>query len=122
MIYGRVVGLQACVNIVLRPVGQPGITIEFVVDTGFEGALALPPRTVAMLGLLLHQRVVSKLADASRKLTVVYKARIDWGGAVLEVAVLAIGDRPLLGTALLDGHNLSVDFVSGGHVRIQPYP
>ena len=122
MIQGQVVGLQARVDVAIRRNGQPGLAIEFVVDTGFEGALALPSAAVAALGLPLHQRVVSKLADASSRLTDVCRATIDWDGAVLDVAVLAIGDRPLLGTALLDGYTLNVDFVVRGTVRIHAFP
>lgn len=122
MIYGRIVGLQARVDVTFVRAGQPNIAIEFVLDTGFEGALALPSAAVAALGLPLDQQIVSKLADASRKLTDVYRATIGWDGTLLDVAVLAIGDRPLLGTALLNGHTLTVDFAAGGRVQIQPYP
>ena len=55
-------------------------------------------------------------------MTDVYRATIDWDGAPLDVAVLAIGDRPLLGTALLDGYTLTIEFVASGTVRIQPFP
>jgi clan AA aspartic protease len=116
------VGLQARVEVTFRPAGQPGLAIEFVVDTGFEGALALPSAAVAALGLPLHQSVISKLADGSRRMTDVYRATIEWDGTAVDVAVLALGDRPLLGTALLDGYNLSVDFVTGGDVRLQSVP
>ena len=84
--------------------------------------MALPPPAVAALGLALHQRIISKLADASRKMTDVYRATIDWDGAPPDVAVLAIGDRPLLGTALLDGYTLTIDSVASGTLRIQPFP
>jgi hypothetical protein len=33
-----------------------------------------------------------------------------------------MGDRPLLGTALLDGYNLNIDFLDRGDVRIQRCP
>jgi clan AA aspartic protease len=122
VISGQVVGLQARVEVIFRRLGQPNIGIEFVVDTGFEGALALPPAAVAALGLPIHQTIVSKLADASRKMTDVYIATIDWDGIALDVGVLAIGDRPLLGTALLDGYNLNIDFIANGIVQIQPCP
>ena len=55
-------------------------------------------------------------------MTDVYRATIDWDGAPLDVAVLAIGDRPLLGTALLDGYTLTIEFVATVTVRIQPFP
>jgi clan AA aspartic protease len=119
VIQGRVVGLEARVNVTFRLPGQPGIAIEFVVDTGFAGALALPPAAITTLLLPFHQRITSRLADGSRKMTDVYRATIDWNGAVLDVAVLAMGDPPLLGTALLDGYNLDIDFLDRGDVRIQ---
>jgi clan AA aspartic protease len=96
------------VNVTVRRAGQPGIAIEFVIDTGFEGALVLPAAAVAALGLSLHQRVISKLADGSRRMTEVYRATIDWDGAIIDVAVLAMrcsrwvtvpGSEPLCWTA-----------------------
>jgi clan AA aspartic protease len=122
VIQGRVVGFEARVNVSLRLPGQPGIAIEFVVDTGFAGALALPPAAVSALGLPFHQRITSRLADGSRKLTNVYRATIDWDGAVLNVALLALGDPALLGTSLLHGYNVNTDFLDQGDVRIQRCP
>lgn len=55
-------------------------------------------------------------------MTDVYRATIDWDGALVDVAVLAIGDRPLLGTALLDGFNLNIEFSARGVVLIQRCP
>jgi predicted aspartyl protease len=51
VIYGTVVELQARINVVLRLPGQSDVEIECVVDTGFEGALTLPPDVVADLKL-----------------------------------------------------------------------
>ena len=41
-----------------------------------------------------------------------------WVAAAAVIAVLALGRRPLLGTALLAGQRLSAVFVDGGDVRI----
>lgn len=119
MIRGRVVGLEARVNVTFRLPGQPGLAIEFIVDTGFAGALTLPPDAITALGLPFHQRITSRLADGSRKMTDVYRATVEWDGAVLNVAVLAMGNPPLLGTSLLAGYNLSIDFLDRGDVQIQ---
>jgi hypothetical protein len=43
---------------------------------------------------------------------------IIWNGEEREIRVLATGRRPLLGTALLDGHELVVQFTEGGLVTI----
>lgn len=51
MIHGTVVRLQARISVTLRLSGRPDIEVECVIDTGFEGALTLPPAMIATLGL-----------------------------------------------------------------------
>lgn len=118
MITGTVVGLQAQVSVTLRLPGQPDIAIEFVVDTGFEGALALPPKAVAALGLPFYQGIYANLADNSNVSVDAYRATILWKGQELSAAVLAMGHRPLLGTALLAGNELVAQFVDNGLVTV----
>jgi clan AA aspartic protease len=102
--------------------GGPNIAIEFVVDTGFRGTLALPPPAVLRLGLARGLPTTAKLTDGSTVQMDVYVARIAWDSAVLDVAVLATGDRPLLGTTLLEHKRLLVDFEDGGVVVIRGLP
>ena len=103
MIQGRVVGLQARADITFRLSPQPDVVIEFAIDTGFEGALTLPPAAVTALGLPYLIDIDANLADDTRTKVAVHQATIVWSGAELPDAVLALGRRPLLGTALLDG-------------------
>jgi clan AA aspartic protease len=98
------------------------MVIECVVDTGFEGALALPPGAVSAMGLPFLIEIDANLADNSSRKVDVHRATIAWNGVGLPVAVLAMGRRPLLGTALLDGHTLKIDFVDNGEVSIRPRP
>lgn len=116
---GKVVGLQARMDVALRLSNQPDLRIEFVIDTGFEGALTLPPAAIAALGLPYIGELRANLADDSSRKTDVYSATILWEGNEIEVAVLALGKRPLLGTALLGGHHFFADFVDGGEINIQ---
>jgi len=116
---GIVHGYQACVEVPLRFTDKPDITIEFVVDTGFEGALTLPSAAVQALGLPFYQDITSNLADDSSVKTEVYIATILWDGSEVDVPVLAMGRRPLLGTLLLRQRNLNIDFIDGGLVRIE---
>lgn len=76
MIHGSVTGLQARINIVLRPPGQPDVEIECVVDTGFEGAITLPPNLVAAFGLQYFTRISANLADDTNVMTQMYVATI----------------------------------------------
>ncbi|MFN6481304.1 clan AA aspartic protease [Nostoc sp. DedQUE07] len=118
MINGFVVGLQARVNIVLCLAGRPDVEIECVVDTGFEGTLTLPLDIVDALDLPYITRIRANLADDSNVMTRIHLARIIWHGIEREVVVLAMGRRPLLGTALIEDYHLSVDFYEGGSVVI----
>ena len=40
-------------------------------------------------------------------------------GRELDVDILSTGERPLLGTMLLDGHDLTIQFAEGGAVTIE---
>src|SRR5207244_4415822 len=91
MTIGTVVGLQAIVDVTFRlPNQQADVAIGCVVDTGFEGALALPPDAVTALGLPFYQEIFANLADNSSVKTDVHAATIIWNGAEIVVAVLAM--------------------------------
>ena len=119
MMTGSVQNLHALLPITFPlPDNQPDIALEFVVDTGFTGSLTLPPAAVAAMGLpLVHNRAVN-LADDSAVLVSVHEAAIVWNGVEHQVLILATGSRPLLGTALLDGQELVVQFRDGGLVTV----
>lgn len=119
MTHGLVQDLQARVDVVFRLPGQPDLTIECVVDTGFAGALTLSPEAVDALGLPFFQEIEANLANDADVRTAVHVATIVWQGRELEIAVLAMGRRPLLGTALLDGNHIGADFADDGEVSVE---
>ena len=119
MIQGTVVGLQARIGVIFRvPRQEDLIEIECVVDTGFEGFLTLPSAAIAQLGLPYLAQINANLADNSNVATDVYLATVVWNGVARDIAVLAMGRRPLIGTALLQNYHLSIDFCAGGTVLI----
>lgn len=118
MIQGTVVGLQARISIVLRVAGRSDLEVECVVDTGFEGALTLPLAVIEQLDFPYLSEINANLADNTDIVANVYRATIVWRGIERDIAVLAMGRRPLIGTALLADHHLSVDFYEGGSVII----
>jgi clan AA aspartic protease len=118
LIQGRVVDLQIKVGVRFCLSGQPDIEIEFVVDTGFEGELTLPIGAVAALQLPFIQEIRTNLANNQSFRADAYLAPIMWDGEVRNVAVLAMGVRPLLGTALLRSYRLLAEFVDGRSVSI----
>jgi hypothetical protein len=64
--------------------------------------------------------ITANLADDSKIDVGLYAATILWCGNDIEVPVLAKGARPLLGTLLLAGSELSVRFEQGGAVSVKP--
>ena len=96
--------------------------IECVVDTGFQGALALPPAAIHALGLPFRDTIAANLANNTDVDIDVYKAVIVWNGQERAVDVLATGRRPLLDTMLLDGFHMGVDFIEGGQVTLNLLP
>src|SRR5579864_7538875 len=107
---GKVYGRQPRIDVLMILPNQRRLIIEFVIDTGFDGFLMLPVAAVTRLGLPFLYRLDANLADDRRKSTPVHGARIVWDGQEIEVQVLAMGRRALLGTLLLDGFRLIVPF------------
>jgi clan AA aspartic protease len=118
VISGIVKNGRATVNVIFRLPNQPDFTIEFVIDTGFTEFLSLPPEAVTLLGFPFVYDIYANLADNSSVILPVHEATIIWNGEEREVNVLATGRLPLLGTALLDEHELVIQFTEAGLVTI----
>ena len=65
-------------------------------------------------------KIKANLANDEDVNTKVYLATIVWVGDEIEIAVLSMGLRPLLGTALLQNQRLVADFWEDGNVTILP--
>jgi clan AA aspartic protease len=96
--------------------------VEAIVDTGFSGFLTLPPLLVATLGLPFRSQGRAILADGSETLFEVYEAEIIWDERLRRIFVDGADTVPLIGMALLDGHELTVQVVDGGGVFIGALP
>ena len=125
MMAGRVENRHALLAVTFRLSGRPDLAIECVVDTGFTDALCLPAAAVAALGLPYMFDFPASLADGTRVLLAVHEATIVWQGTERRAHLPATGERPLVGTALLDetalldGTELGVQFAEGGLVTVE---
>jgi clan AA aspartic protease len=115
---GNVRDRHILLPLTFRLSGLPDVTVDFVVDTGFTGLLTLPLEAVRAMRLPFLHRIPAKLADGSYIEVENYSATVTWNGGETEVRVLATGDRPLLGTALLYGSELMAQFREEGLVTI----
>lgn len=118
MIQGRVVDGRPNVQVMFLLPGQPSFGIDFVVDTGFNDYLTLPPQAIRLMNLPLYSSVSARLADNSESLLPIHLATILWDEEEKVFPVLATGMKPLLGTSLLKGFRLEIDFEVDGVVSI----
>ena len=111
--------LEAVVTLPLvGPSGQ-ALEVDAVVDTGFNGYLVLPPTLVADLALPVVGDGEAVLADGSEAAFNVHGVTMLWDGQPRYVETGAVGVDPLLGMAMLDNHDLSIQVRDGGRVVIQ---
>jgi clan AA aspartic protease len=94
-------------------------SIEFVLDTGFNGYLTLPVNAVGAMNLPLFSTTTAILADGTQSLISTHLASIDWHDQDLSGPVLAMGGKPLLGTSLLNQCRLLVEFTENGSVELE---
>ena len=94
-------------------------TLEFLVDTGFDGELALPKSFAAWLGTPGEFRTVL-FANGHEERAGVVECALTWGDGILTVDAMFIdSERPLLGIELLENHRLTIDVQEGGEVSIE---
>ena len=105
----------------LRVSGPSGkrAELEAVVDTGFTGALCLPPETISALELSFLGRGAAVLADGRAVETRYHRGRVLWHGYERGVQVLSADGGPLVGMALLRGSRLAIDVVPDGVVLVE---
>jgi clan AA aspartic protease len=119
MIYGRLIDRKAIVPVIFRLPGQPDFTLDFVIDTGFNDYLTLPPQAISVMNLPLYSSIPVRLADGSQTLLSLHLGTIVWDNAEQVVPILASGYKPLLGTAMMEGHHIEIDFEDNGLVSLE---
>lgn len=110
--------LEAVIRLLIRG-PQQEIETEVVVDTGFNGALTLPPDLISRLGLKHKSRIWGELADGRGDSFDVYEALVFWNGRLLRIPVGSTESDPMLGMALLYGQELVIQVIEGDAVSIR---
>lgn len=118
MITGAVKSDEARIR--LKLIGRQGRTqeVEVVIDSGFNGALTLPPALIATLDLRWRSVDLATLADGST-CVLVYVGRLAWDGRVRTILVAEADADPLVGMRLLRGHELKMHVRARGTVTIK---
>jgi clan AA aspartic protease len=119
MILGKFLDRRVVLPINFCLMNDTDLIINCVVDTGFNDYLTLPPQAVAAMELPFNSTTIARLADGRKYSIPIHLARIRWNNCEEVVPVLATGIKPLLGTALLQGFRLIVEFSDDGLVRLE---
>jgi clan AA aspartic protease len=98
---------------------EGAVRVEVVVDTGFEGDLAVHPRVLHSIGAALVAYRTVLMADGSERDVPHYEVAIVWDGTRRAAEAVALEGRPLVGCGLLKGFLLTVEMTDGGEVRIE---
>lgn len=81
------------------------------IDTAFNGGLVIPCKQIAELGFVKESSAEAILADGRCVELETFACFFDWFGKSYETQIVAnSGQYPLLGTMLLDGHRLEIDY------------
>ena len=114
--------LEATLQVELgSPNGQLQL-VTLVIDTGFNGHLALPEALVASLGLPLLAAADATLADGREVPVSLFAGVVSWDGVRRDVIAVQTEGGMLLGMALLEGSRLRIDVASGGEVLVDRLP
>ena len=104
-------------RVTLTLVSQRGpMAIDFIVDTGFNGDLALPEVFVAELGLSPTGTHYVELAGGFRQRCFSYEIMLAWEEEERLVEVLTLDGNPLIGNGLWQGFLLQAENTRTGEV------
>ncbi len=99
--------------------GQPkvnlainGLTMDAIIDTGFDSDLCLPIQLAIQLGLRLKEIATVELADGTRKRELVFTGSVKFGDELKDARImLTESEDALIGIRMLSGHILKIDFI-----------
>ncbi|MBI2479527.1 MAG: hypothetical protein HYV60_13100 [Planctomycetia bacterium] len=81
------------------------------IDTAFNGGLVLPRHEIERLALKECSSTPAILADGQQVELPTFTCYLDWFGSAYRTQIVANeGAHPLLGTMLLEGHDLAVSY------------
>lgn len=119
MMTGEINNLRAHLTLFVRGAGGQG-NVEFTIDTGFTGAITLPPAACAALQLPRISRRFNYLADGSRVRLNIHLLTVSVDGVEKDYEAIALESDPLLGMAFLQGYEVCLRIAENGTVFITP--
>lgn len=98
---------------------QGSVRLSALLDTGFDGEICLPTYLGVTLGLVVRGQYLMEYADGRQEFAPVYEGSVQFLGETRPAEIiLTDGGEPMVGTGLLVGHTLFMDFDTG-EIRIE---
>ena len=92
---------------------------EFILDTGFDGFLALPAELIQRLGQEPAESVFVTFANGRQELWNAWHCRILWHDLPRDLVIFESRGETLLGMALLEGSQVNIQVRIDGAVVIE---
>lgn len=93
--------------------------IEFIVDTGFDGELALPGWIISDLAIIESSIRPIMLADGTLRQRPSHELMLEGDEEPRRTEVLEIDGNPLLGVVFLSDNLLQVEMTDSGEVTVE---
>lgn len=120
MIRGRVDALrQAWVQLEIERSDGYFESIGTVVDTGFDGCLALPPEVIGRMRVKSDEPLDVYLATGAWEKVNTWLGNVLWHDLLRSVLILEASGPPLLGMELMEDSQLIMQPRINGHVLIE---
>src|SRR5262245_35125152 len=97
MITGRVKSREARIRLIVKGWRGREREIEAIIDSGYTGAITLPPALITALGLRWESVESATLGDGSTCVFQTYSGKLSWDGKVRQVVVDEADTDPLVG-------------------------
>ena len=99
------------------------LTLEVVIDTGFNGAdLLLPQFVIRQIGLVPAGRLTFRLANEQETRFTYYHGEVMWHRGFKKVRILESDYSYLASADLLAGSRVCIDMTPGGTVTLDELP
>ena len=120
MIRGRVDALrQAWVPLEMELSDGGFESIETIVDTGFNGYLALPPEVIGRMNVKSDEPTNVDLATGLQDTVNTWLGNVLWHDQIRSIRLLEASGPPLLGMEMMEDSQLTLQPRINGHVLIE---
>jgi len=96
------------------------LRVEFIVDTAFDGDLALPVHLISRLETTYSASRRVRLADGYESSQAYRQIKLTWDEDVIPIEVLVMETTPLIGVLLMKDYLLQAEMQDGGEVSLEP--